>query len=351
MREIEKQLLVSHAQQYNRSMLRMVLNRALIRGQLIKNGQRYRLGAVNKKRISVFKSRRSKVSLSKKSSVALARPTAAKKLATKKTSTRKGATTTNGATNKTSKGGLTRLASQEGTPKPHPRSQEHCSDATVLVEDGGVYDAELNQQDRSKNMDKYYVLQVLQTDESFWLFTHWGRTGQAGQVKAQEFDTADDATAEFCKVFKQKTNCAWENRSQFVHTVGKYNFLLKNYAIAKRDPRLTWEYHLTSDPQGKPNGWYPYDGKVDVVHSASGSMEDYWDAFESNSWLDVRFVSSGSFTYKVDFGAMTQMNTSSSKVRPIRRRAGAAGASGVVGVVAGGTCAVGRLLAQMNPGR
>jgi hypothetical protein len=80
-------------------------------------------------------------------------------------------------------------------------------------------------------------------------------------------------------------------------------------------------------------------------------MEDYWNAFESNSWLDVRFVSSGSFTYKVDFGAMTQMNTSSSKVRPIRRRVGAAGASGVVGAVAGGTCAVGRLLAQMNPGR
>lgn len=105
----------------------------------------------------------------------------------------------------------------------------------------------------------------------------------------------------------------------FVHKGGKfYNCSVQNYST-QRTALTKWEYHLTHDPMGKPDGWYPYDGNVLVHASASANMEDYWQALQSNKHLSIRFVTSGNWTYKVDFSAMTQTNTTSNMCRPIRR--------------------------------
>ena len=48
-------------------------------------------------------------------------------------------------------------------------------------------------------------------------------------------------------------------------------------------------------------------------------LQDYWQALQSNKHLSIRFVTSGNWTYKVDFSAMTQTNTTSNMCRPIRR--------------------------------
>jgi predicted DNA-binding WGR domain protein len=348
LREIEKQILAGDgAQRYIRAKMRLVVNRALKLGQLTKNKFHYMLGSATKTQAKAKKK-------------AKKQPSSRTQIKGKKTANKPTGKSPNAAQKSNQKhlGGLTRLASKSGTGKaePHPRSEEHCPDAAVFVQDGTVFDAELNQQDRSKNMDKYYVLQVLQSGESCWLFTHWGRTGAAGQINAQEFHSIDKAIDAFCKTFKQKTSCAWDDRALFVRTPGKYHWLQRSYTNTKRDASvLSWQYHLTNDPQGKPDGWYNYDGKIDIASCASSNMEDYWEVFQSNSWLDVRFVTSGSFTYKVNFGVMTQMNTSSSKVRPIRRQAAVAppSGSGAAPAVAAavGVGAVGRLLAQMNPRR
>ena len=78
-------------------------------------------------------------------------------------------------------------------------------------------------------------------------------------------------------------------------------------------------YHLTSDPHGKPDDWYDYDGDAKTTGSANYNTEQYWQQYQSNAWLDVRFVQSGAWMYKIDFGNMNQANTSTMKARSIRR--------------------------------
>jgi hypothetical protein len=137
-------------------------------------------------------------------------------------------------------------------------------------------------------------------------------------MKTDEFDDEEAAVADFEKKFKDKTGCKWEEREQFQHKAKKYNYLAKNYDLA-RDKNVLWQYFLTNDPFGKPDDWYSYDGDATTQDSPTYNMENYHEQFVNNSWLSVRFVQSGNYTYRVDFDKMEQMNTSSQKTRPIRR--------------------------------
>lgn len=54
----------------------------------------------------------------------------------------------------------------------------------VLVHNGKVYSATLNQSNISNNNNKFYNIQILQSDSnggSNYLFTRWGRVGTRGQ--------------------------------------------------------------------------------------------------------------------------------------------------------------------------
>jgi hypothetical protein len=82
------------------------------------------------------------------------------------------------------------------------------------------------------------------------------------------------------------------------------------------------DLHNTHKPDRFPfrlvgTAWY---GMVWYGMAWCGTVwQDYWEALQSNKHLSIRFVTSGSWTYKVDFSAMTQTNTTSNKSRPIRR--------------------------------
>lgn len=57
-------------------------------------------------------------------------------------------------------------------------------DYHVLVHDGKVYSATLNQSNVSHNNNKYYNLQILQNDKdpnNNYFLTRWGRVGTPGQ--------------------------------------------------------------------------------------------------------------------------------------------------------------------------
>ena len=95
----------------------------------------------------------------------------------------------------------------------------------LVSDDDVVYDCELNQQDRSTNTDKFYVMQVLVNgSEDMWVVhKHFGRTGTKGQVKNDEFDTEERAIEAFEKIFKDKTGWKWEDREKFTKKKNKYN--------------------------------------------------------------------------------------------------------------------------------
>jgi len=224
------------------------------------------------------------------------------------------------------KGGFTNAkkaassAGSSGTPQVHPRVSD-VSAYEVVVQDDVVWDAMLNQQNTSTNTDKFYVLQLLEdvSDGTFVLFQHWGRTGTTGQVSEDDFgEDQEEAISAFEAKFKSKTGSKWEDRENFKQKANKYNFLVQDYDL-QRDEDVLWQYHLTNDPLGKSDGWYNYDGDASTNGTATSNMEGYYEEFINNPWLNIRFVASGSFTYKVDFSANEQTNTSSQKSRPIRR--------------------------------
>lgn len=222
-------------------------------------------------------------------------------------------------------------AQKTGTIKVHAKLPPQYAGADLLIERAGsrriIWEAALVMQDRSQNIDKFYFLSIYNASGTFVLFQHWGRTGSKGQVKVTEFSAAQDAKSNFEKIFAAKTSSKWRTAAtgKVSAVPGKYAFLYKDYsttAIAKQSQdaaSCVWEYHLTRDPQGKPDGWYPYDGDAATMDTATNYMETFWGQWKTNQFLDIRFVESGQFTYKVDFQNMTQTNTTSNKARPIRR--------------------------------
>lgn len=205
----------------------------------------------------------------------------------------------------------------------HPRVPSNLSTCDILVDADGVWDTELNQQNKSKNIDKFYIMHILVPPDtaancSCHLFMHWGRTGTRGVYDVKVFPTRSKAKAAFEKKFKLKAGVTWQTRDSSTSKRNKYKYVHKTYTT-KRALHIVWEYYLEDDPLGKPDGWYTYDGDMSTLGSAMSNMEDYYARYKTNDWLNVRYVKSGSFTYQIDFDDMTQTNTTSGTTRSIRR--------------------------------
>lgn len=102
-----------------------------------------------------------------------------------------------------------------------PRSAGSVSPASGLVgqgkllKDGGdVYDIDLNVSDASKNMNKFYRMQVVESNDKskYWFVQHWGRTGTGGQVQVKGPSSKDVAVKLMKAKFRQKTGKAFEDR-------------------------------------------------------------------------------------------------------------------------------------------
>jgi len=61
---------------------------------------------------------------------------------------------------------------------------DRAKDVHVLVHNGKIYSANLNQSNVSHNNNKFYNLQILQSDRDpnqNYFFSRWGRVGTDGQ--------------------------------------------------------------------------------------------------------------------------------------------------------------------------
>ena len=112
------------------------------------------------------------------------------------------------------------------------------AESTHVYEEGStVFDALLNQTDIANNRNKYYLIQLLETDDgskNYYGWTKWGRVGeeQAKQNALRGPMSLAQAKAEFCDKFEQKTANAWQDRERFATVPGKYTLLQRDYGSA-----------------------------------------------------------------------------------------------------------------------
>jgi len=90
----------------------------------------------------------------------------------------------------------------------------------------------LNQFDHAKNSNKFYVLQLIESDsdpKQYHFFTRWGRVGEKGQLASAPCASLPAALKEFEKKFKDKTKNDWLQRANFTKVNGKYELLERDY--------------------------------------------------------------------------------------------------------------------------
>ncbi|XP_014512608.1 poly [ADP-ribose] polymerase 2 [Vigna radiata var. radiata] len=112
----------------------------------------------------------------------------------------------------------------------------------VLRLGGDVYDAMLNQTNVRDNNNKFYVIQVLESDSGgeFLVYNRWGRVGVKGQDKIHgPYKSCESAIQEFEQKFLAKTNNAWSNRDSFVSYPKSYAWLEMDYSGKENESTVT----------------------------------------------------------------------------------------------------------------
>jgi poly [ADP-ribose] polymerase len=112
----------------------------------------------------------------------------------------------------------------------------------VYSEEEIVWDALLNFTNIGKNNNKFYVIQLLQTDsfKGYYVFNKWGRVGYSNNQTSSFGPTSlDNAKREFAKKFRNKTGNDWltvcQDISKFVPINNKYTLLKRDYDDDKKD--------------------------------------------------------------------------------------------------------------------
>ncbi|XP_020398096.1 poly [ADP-ribose] polymerase 2 isoform X3 [Zea mays] len=108
----------------------------------------------------------------------------------------------------------------------------------VLQVGDEIYDATLNQTNVGDNNNKFYIIQVLESDAggSFMVYNRWGRVGVRGQDKLHgPFPTRDQAIYEFEGKFHNKTNNHWSDRKNFKCYAKKYTWLEMDYGETEKE--------------------------------------------------------------------------------------------------------------------
>lgn len=170
--------------------------------------------------------------------------------------------------------------------------------------------------------DKYHVLQGLKDStvegdpNCYYCYQRWGGTGTRGQIKVDGPMLQPNVAASVARVFKEKTGADWGSLAPGDRALpGKY--WLQQQATP--DLSAKWEYYVSDGVDHKPTGWYPYD------RAASEEVEEIYAQHVANaceSRTACRVVSSGRWNYNVDLTKMTQKNTTTGKLRTIRRATG-----------------------------
>ncbi|XP_067907485.1 protein mono-ADP-ribosyltransferase PARP3 [Heterodontus francisci] len=87
------------------------------------------------------------------------------------------------------------------------------------------YDCMLNQTNIGNNNNKFYIIQLIKLNDSYYCWNRWGRVGEVGQSKLSPPGTLNDVVKDFEKKFKDKTKNGWADRASFVAQPGKYTMI------------------------------------------------------------------------------------------------------------------------------
>uniref|UniRef100_A0A915PS88 Poly [ADP-ribose] polymerase n=1 Tax=Setaria digitata TaxID=48799 RepID=A0A915PS88_9BILA len=120
----------------------------------------------------------------------------------------------------------------KGAAAVDPECHELLKTAHVYSELGDIYDAVLNQTSAQHNNNKYFIMQLLESDvqQHYWVWFHWGRVGYKGQTSLNPCGpNLVQAKELFCGKFKSKTKNDWAERINFQKIAGKYDYLPNDY--------------------------------------------------------------------------------------------------------------------------
>lgn len=148
--------------------------------------------------------------------------------------------------NKVTKGGdgTTKMvtATKKGAAVLDQHIPDHIKRAYhVLQVDDQIYDATLNQTNVGSNNNKFYIIQVLESDTGghFMVYHRWGRVGAAGKDKLLAFPTQVRAIYEFERKFQEKTCNLWCFRKSFKSYAEKYTWLETDYGETEKETNKT----------------------------------------------------------------------------------------------------------------
>ena len=110
----------------------------------------------------------------------------------------------------------------------------------VLQEGSDVYDCMLNQTEIAHNNNKFYVIQVLESDSGgkLWCWNRWGRVGATGQNSLTPAANKQAAISMFQAKFKEKTKNNWTDRKNFKKYPGKYELVEIDYGAGEEEEEV-----------------------------------------------------------------------------------------------------------------
>lgn len=100
----------------------------------------------------------------------------------------------------------------------------HIIDENSCHRDGRIYkdyDCTLNQTNIKTNANKFYIMQIIEKQNKYYVFIRYGRVGEKGVSRDESFSNVDGAISKFKKQFKSKTGNVW-NVENFISKKGKY---------------------------------------------------------------------------------------------------------------------------------
>jgi poly [ADP-ribose] polymerase len=99
---------------------------------------------------------------------------------------------------------------------------EHCTvKGTILKYNNKTYSCVLNQTDITTNKNKFYIMQIIKVNDTYYHFTRYGRTGEVGTTSIKPYTNEITAVNMFEKQFKTKTGNPFDTNN-FVKKIGKY---------------------------------------------------------------------------------------------------------------------------------
>ncbi|KAL2299678.1 hypothetical protein Nmel_012523 [Mimus melanotis] len=87
------------------------------------------------------------------------------------------------------------------------------------------YDCTLNQTNISANNNKFYIIQLLEHNGAYSVWSRWGRVGEVGRTNLLPCASLEAAKKDFEKKFREKTKNSWATRENFIAQPGKYTLI------------------------------------------------------------------------------------------------------------------------------